>query len=192
MTEPLTPSPEAPRTTPSLEAWLLEVTDALNTTLDLDTLLGRVAELVRRVINYEIFAILLLNERTRELRIRFQVGHPRDVAERVRVRVGEGITGRAAERGEAVLVNDLRGHPEYISSGVSARAELAVPLLLKGKVIGVLDIEARQTGYFTEEHRRLLTLLASRIAVAVENARLYTRVARQARTWRCSMKSAAT
>jgi len=60
---------------------LLEVADVVNTTLDLDTTLRRVAELVRKVIDYEIFAILLLNERTQELRFRFQVGYPREYAD---------------------------------------------------------------------------------------------------------------
>ncbi len=79
-----------------LDEFLVEVADVVNTTLDLDTLLQRTAELVRRVIDYEIFAILLLNEKTQELRIRFQIGHPPEVAERMRVKVGEGVTGRAA------------------------------------------------------------------------------------------------
>ena len=64
-----------------LNRLLLEVADVVNTTLDLDTTLRRVAELVRKVIDYEIFAILLLNEKTQELRIRFQVGYPREVAD---------------------------------------------------------------------------------------------------------------
>ena len=60
-----------------LDNYLLEVADAVNTTLDLNTLLQRVAEMLKRVMDYEVFAILLLNEKTQELRIRFQVGHPR-------------------------------------------------------------------------------------------------------------------
>src|SRR6202044_4042944 len=83
---------------------LLEVADVVNTTLDLDTTLRRVAELVRKVIDYEIFAILLLNEKSQELYFRFQVGYPRELAERLRVKVGEGVTGIAAERREAILV----------------------------------------------------------------------------------------
>src|SRR5689334_8017036 len=125
-----------------VDSLLLEVADVVNTTLDLDTILRRVAELVRRVIDYEIFAILLLNEKTQELRIRFQIGHPKDVAERMRVKVGEGVTGRAAQRGEAVLVNDVRLEPEYINAIPRVRSELAVPLIVKNKVIGVIDIEA--------------------------------------------------
>src|SRR6516162_6441435 len=90
------------------DSLLLEVADVVNATLDLDTLLRRISELVRRVIDYEIFAILLLNEKTQELRIRFQVGHPPELAERMRVKVGEGLTGLAAAKREPVLVNDVR------------------------------------------------------------------------------------
>ena len=93
-----------------IEPLLLEVADVVNTTLDLDTTLRRVAELVRKVIDYEIFAILLLNEKTQELRIRFQIGHTNEVAEQIRIKVGEGVTGLAAQRREAVLVNDVTGH----------------------------------------------------------------------------------
>ena len=68
---------------------LLEVSDVMSTSLDLDTTLRRVAEVVRKVIDYEIFAILLLNEKTQELRFRFQVGYPPEFAERARIKVGK-------------------------------------------------------------------------------------------------------
>ena len=126
--------------------------------------------------------ILLLNERTQELRIRFSVGHSQEVVDRTRIKVGEGVTGLAAQRAEAVLVNDITKSSFYIEGNPAVRSELAIPLIIKNRVIGVIDLEARQPGYFTEEHRRLLTLIASRIAIGVENARLYTRVSRQART----------
>jgi sigma-B regulation protein RsbU (phosphoserine phosphatase) len=164
-----------------MEGFLLEVADAVNTTLDLETLMRRVAEMVRRIINYDVFAILLLNERSKELRIRFQVGHAPEVARRIRVKVGSGITGLAAQRGEAVLVNDVLKDPEYIASGAKVLSELAVPLIVKGRVIGVIDVEASQSNFFSEEHRSVMVLLASRVAIGVENARLYTRVARQAK-----------
>src|SRR6516162_9761398 len=166
---------------PPFDSYLLEVADAVNTTLDLNTLLQRVAEMLKRIIDYEIFAILLLNEKTQELRVRFQVGHPPEVAERICIKVGQGVTGQAVQRREAVLVNDVRGERNFINSAPGVRSELAVPLIAKNKVIGVLDVEAAQPGTFTEEHKRLLTLFASRIAAGIENARLYTRVSRQAR-----------
>src|SRR6185312_15234580 len=165
-----------------IDPLLLEVADVVNTTLDLDTTLRRVAELVRKVIDYEIFGILLLNEKTQELYFRFSVGHSKETAERIRVKVGEGVTGVAAQRAEAVLVDDVNDDPRYISAVPGVRSELAVPLIIKNRVIGVLDIESPQPNHFTEEHKRLLTLIASRMAVGIENARLYTRTNKQART----------
>jgi len=166
----------------TVEPLLLEVADVVNTTLDLDTTLRRVAELVRKVIDYEIFAILLLNEKAQELRIRFQVGYPREVADRMRIKVGEGVTGVAAQRREALLVDDVSKDSRYISAVPNVRSELAVPLIVKNRLIGVIDIESYQPNKFTQEHMRLLTLIASRMAIGIENARLYTRTTKQART----------
>lgn len=165
-----------------IEPLLLEVADVVNTTLDLDTTLRRVAELVRKVIDYEIFGILLLNEKTQELYFRFSLGHSREVAERIRIKVGEGVTGTAAQRREAVLVGDVSADSRYISAVPGVRSEIAVPLIIKNRVIGVIDIESPQPNHFTEEHKQLLTLIGSRMAVGIENARLYTRITRQAKT----------
>jgi len=165
-----------------VEPLLLEVADVVNSTLDLETTLRRVAELVRKVIDYKIFAILLLNEKTQELGIRFQIGYPKQVADRTRIKVGHGITGIAAQTREAVMVNDVSRDPRYIDKVPNVCSELAVPLIVKNKVIGVINIDAEERDFFREEHKRLLTLIASRMAVGIENARLHTRTTRQART----------
>src|SRR5207237_9120177 len=115
-------------------------------------------------------------------RARFQIGYPKEIADQMRVKVGEGVTGQAAQRREAVLVGNVLEEQHYINAIPLVRSELAVPLIVKDKVIGVIDLEAPQRNYFTEEHKRLLTLIASRIAIGIENARLYTRTNRQART----------
>jgi sigma-B regulation protein RsbU (phosphoserine phosphatase) len=164
-----------------VEPFLLEVADVVNTTLDLETTLRRVAELVRKVIDYELFAILLLNEQRQELYVRFNVGYPPEVAERMRVKVGHGVTGRAAKLRQAVLVGDATQEDFYIDAIPNVHSELAIPLIVKNRVIGVIDLEAREKNYFTEEHKRLLTLIASRMAIGIENARLHTRTTRQAR-----------
>jgi phosphoserine phosphatase RsbU/P len=161
--------------------FLHKLADALNTTLDLNTLMHRVADLVRAVIDYKIFAILLINDRAEDLRMRFQIGHTTEV-ERMRIKLGRGIAGQAALHRKSILVEDVTAHDNYINANPNVRSELAVPLIIKNKVIGVLDIQSEQVGYFTLEHQRLLELTASRMAVAVENARLYTRVSRQAQT----------
>ena len=175
------PVPGTVRIDPLQTEFLIRLANALNTTLDLQTLLHRTADLVRAVIDYKIFAILLLNERTNDLRMRFQIGHTPE-AERLRIRVGKGVVGRAAEHRESILLQDVQQEENYISANPEVRSELAVPLIAKNRVIGVIDLQSEQVGYFQPEHRRLLELTASRVAQAIENARLYTRVARQAQT----------
>jgi len=161
---------------------LMEVSEQITSTLDLEVLMVRIAELVKRVINYKVFAILLLNEKTQVLRIRSSVGHPEERVRKLRIKVGEGIVGRAALERRSILVNDVQSEPTYIESMASIRSELAVPLILKNRVIGVIDLEADTPDFFTDQHVNLLELLAGRMAMAIENARLYRHSLRQART----------
>jgi sigma-B regulation protein RsbU (phosphoserine phosphatase) len=167
------------RVEPADVAYLMKLSDALNTTLDLKTLLNRTSELVRAVIHYRIFAILLVNDRTHELHMRFQIGHTPEI-ERMRLPVGKGVVGQVALTRQPVLLNDVTTDEHYISANPEVRSELAVPLIAKNRLIGVMDLESTEVGYFRPEHLRVLTLTASRIAQAIENARLYARVSRQA------------
>lgn len=162
-------------------AYLVQMADALNTTLDLETLLTRTSELVRAIIHYRIFAILLLNDRTHELRVRFQIGHTPEI-QRMRFPLGKGVVGQVAQTRQPLLLNDVSTADNYIPANPDVRSELAVPLIAKNRLIGVMDLESEEAGYFRPEHLHLLTLTASRIAQAIENARLYARVSRQAQT----------
>src|SRR6202050_5147041 len=164
-----------------VEPLLLEVADVMATSLDLDTTLRRVAEVVRKVIDYEIFAILLLNDKTQELRFRFQVGYPTELAERARIKMRLVVPGQASQLRQTILIEDVTKDPRCVSAIPNVCSELAVPLITKNRVIGVIDLEARHVGYFNEEHSRLLSLIAYRMAAGIENAQLYTRTTRQAR-----------
>jgi len=174
--------PARPLELTELLTLLLEVSERINSTLDLDELMVRISEVVKRAIDYDVFAILLLNEKAQELYVRFNVGHPENVVKNLRIKVGEGIVGRAAQSRHSVLVNDVRKDPAYIQSLPAVRSELAVPLIAKNRVIGVIDLEAPWPNFFNEQHQNLLELLAGRMAMAIENARLYRRSIRQART----------
>jgi sigma-B regulation protein RsbU (phosphoserine phosphatase) len=177
-----TPSQGRPLELTELLTLLLEVSEQLSSTLDLDELMRRMAAIVKRAIDYDVFAILLLNEKAQELYVRFSVGHPDDLVRALRVKVGEGIVGRAAASRKSVLISDVRKDPAYIQSLPAVRSELAVPLIAKNRVIGVIDLEAPWPDFFNEQHQNLLELLAGRMALAVMNARLYRRTLRQART----------
>ena len=97
------------------------------------------------------------------------------------VPLGKGITGAAAESRQPVRVHDTAKDPRYIASHADIRSEVAVPLLLQDRVVGVMDLESDRVGYFTDDHVRTLALLAPQVAASVENARLYQELATRER-----------
>ncbi len=163
-------------------ATLAQIGEEVNASLDLDEVLARTAALIKKHIDYEIFGVLLLDESSRTLKHRFSIGYTRELAANLIIPVGQGITGTAALTGHAVRVSDVSNDPRYINAIDTVRSELAVPLMLQGKCVGVLDIQSNHPDYFTKEQQSILTLLASRLAVAIENARLFERVRSQAET----------
>src|SRR5216117_2684474 len=161
---------------------LAEIGEEVNASLDLDEVLARTAALIKRHIDYEIFGVLMIEGDGTYLRHRFAIGYPRELADNLRIPLGQGITGTAAATGHSVRVSDTSKDARYINAIDSVRSELAVPLMLRGKCVGVLDIQSRHLDYFTRDQQNILTLLASRLAVAIENARLFQKVSAQAET----------
>jgi sigma-B regulation protein RsbU (phosphoserine phosphatase) len=163
-------------------ATLTEIGEGVNSSLDLDEVLARTAALIKRHIDYEIFGVLMVEGGGAYLKHCFSIGYPRELVENLRVPIGQGITGTAAATGHSVLVSDTSKDDRYIAAIENVRSELAVPLMLQGKPVGVLDIQSRHLDYFTPDQQNILTLLASRLAVAIENARLYQKERTQAET----------
>jgi phosphoserine phosphatase RsbU/P len=163
-------------------ATLAEIGEEVNASLDLDEVLAHTAVLIKRYIDYELFGVLMIDESGSYLKHRFAIGYPPGLAENLRIPVGQGITGTAAATGQPVHVNDVSKDSRYINAIESVKSELAVPLMFRGKCVGVLDIQSRHVDYFTDDQQKIITLLASRLAVAIENARLFQKVSAQAET----------
>jgi sigma-B regulation protein RsbU (phosphoserine phosphatase) len=163
-------------------ATLVELSEEINSSLNLDEVLGKTATIVKRLIDYEIFGVMLVDETTQRLYHRFTIGYGEEASKDWQIPIGQGITGTAAASGRAVRVADVREDPRYINIIDSVRSELVVPLMVKGQSIGVLDIQSTQVDYFTRDQQSILTLMASRLAIAIENARLFERVRTQADT----------
>ncbi len=164
--------------------FFLEIASITSETLDLDRLLGSVAAIVTKVIPYELFAILLYSERLRGLRIHYAIGHRQEVVEKLVIGLGEGITGAAALSRQPILVGDVRGDPRYLNALDAVRTELAVPMVVRGKLVGVIDVESTRLHAYSDYERSTVQLIASRVGAAIDNARLYRRVERQNRTLR--------
>ena len=154
---------------------LAEIGKEVASILDLDDLLEHIAVLTRRLIDYRTFGILLLNEATGELEIKLAIRYG-DKLNLPTIKLGAGIVGYAALHKQPVIVPDVSVDPRYIPLVEDCRSELAIPLLVKDRCIGVFDLESPELDAFNKEHVEILTLLASQAAVAIENARLYETV----------------
>ena len=161
-----------------LLAMLYEAGKEMASILELDALCEHVAEIVHRVIDYEMFAIFLVDEKANGLVLK-TARQMATIAPRRRIALSEGLTGAAASSKEPVIVGDVRQDPRYIAVEPDVRSELVMPLVFKGKVVGVFDLESRELNRFTHEHIKVLTPLASQVAVAIENARLYEDISKR-------------
>jgi sigma-B regulation protein RsbU (phosphoserine phosphatase) len=114
-----------------------------------------------------------VDEEADDLYYRFAIGYPDDVVARVRIALGQGIVGTAARERRPVVVRDVSRDTRYIHVLAGTRSELAVPLISKDRVLGVLDIESPEIDAFSEDQVQVLDVLASQIAIAIDNATLY-------------------
>ena len=125
-------------------AILADISQEINASLNLDEVLATAAAQIKRLIDYEIFAVLLPEKNSDQLYFRFAIGHRPEVVEHWRIPMDEGIIGTAAATGQPIRVGDVTKDKRYLNALDGVRSELAVPLIQGGRVIGVLDIESSQ------------------------------------------------
>lgn len=156
-------------------ALLYEISHELTSILDREELLRRIAERVKKLVDYHVFTVMLWNESTQMLESVFAQRYESALPSRFHMPLHQGITGTAAAERRTIRVVDVRLDPRYVSTNedVEVRSELVVPLLLRDRLVGVLDLESTKPHAFSAEHERLLNILGSYIAVALENSRLF-------------------
>ena len=162
--------------------FLLEVADTTASTLDLDQVLDHVADVIHRVIGFDLFAILLYSDRSKHLKVRYSIGHRDELVRTLAIKFGEGLVGAAAESRKPVNVGDVRADTRYLNALDAVRSELAVPMVARGRLVGVIDLETTRLNAYGKREEALLSLIASRVASAVDNARLYKRVEQNHKT----------
>ena len=153
-------------------AALFEITKALSAPLDLDEVIEAIFRSLQQVVRFDAAAIYLVNPQTLALEQVADVGYPEGANEAFGLRVGVGLVGWVAKTGEAVIVPDVRKDARYVAARAQTRSELAVPLLVEGRTIGVFNLESDLDDAFHHGHLELVTAFASHAAVAVERARL--------------------
>ena len=151
---------------------LLEVTTTLSATMDLDEVIEAIFKSLRQVVSYEAAAIYLLNRKTHALELVNQVGYPPGSEQAFGLRVGLGVVGWVAKTGEPAIVPDVTKDDRYVEARPETRSELAAPLRIGDRIIGVFNLESNYVDAYHEGHLELVTALGAQAAVALERARL--------------------
>ena len=160
-------------------AILYAASQAVLSTFDLDEVLKRILAIVREQFRLENGAIFLLDPETQELKLRSSFGRPpENVA--IAIPVGSGLTGAAAQLRRPIYAPEVSKDPRYIVALASTRSELAIPLMVRKSVVGVLDFQSEQANFFGDETVGLLTLFSTQASIAIENARLHSLEQRRA------------
>ena len=159
---------------------LHEASREITSILDRRELLGRMADLVKRHLDYQLFNVMLWNEESRLLESFFTAhGKSGCKGSKHTLTLGQGLCGTAAALRQPVRVGNVHRDPRYEKCGnhdYEVASELVIPLLFEERLVGVLDLESEHYNAFTDEHEQFLSTLASNVAIALENARLYERL----------------
>ncbi|MFH1283081.1 MAG: HD domain-containing phosphohydrolase [bacterium] len=142
-----------------------------------DELTKSILDSASRLVHAEMGSLMLLERETRELVIVVAKGLPRGVVTQTRVAIGEGIAGKVAQMGKAIHVEDIESDPRFLRTNLErygSKSFISVPLRVKSRVIGVLNINSNSSDrIFDERDLKLLTILADQAAITLENFDLY-------------------
>jgi len=160
-------------------AILYDASQAILSTFQLDEVLRRILTIMTDYFHLDHVAILLMDETRNELYVRSHNGWVID-PEAVRIPLGQGITGSAARERRPIHCPDVTADPRYIRSMDSTRSEVAIPLVVRETVVGVLDCQSDTPNFFDNETIDLLILFSTQASIALQNARLYSQERRKA------------
>jgi diguanylate cyclase (GGDEF)-like protein len=161
-------------------AVLFDAGQAVLSTFDLDEVLQRILAIARDFFHLPNVAILLLDREAKQLCVRSQIGWD-DGKDKIFLGEHEGITGASVLKKQPVYAPDVTQDRRYICAAQSTRSELAIPLMVRDEVVGVLDCQSDRLDYFDLETIELLTLFSTQASIALQNARLYSLERQRAR-----------
>jgi len=154
-------------------AVLYDAGQAVLSTFDSDEVLQRILGIAHDYFHLRNVAIVLLDQQSQQLYVRSQIGWD-EGQDQIRMSPGQGITGAAALKKQPVYAPDVTQDPRYFCSAKSTRSELAIPLMVRDEVVGVLDCQSDHVDHFDAETIDLLTLFSTQASIALQNARLYS------------------
>ncbi len=159
---------------------LARVGSVINSSLEPQEVLNRVLQEAVRVMQATSGSIAIVDPHTQLLEIEVAIGLSQQ-ARQTKLAIGRGVTGWVARTGKPLRVPDVTADPRYVSVRKDVRSELAVPLLVEGVLIGVLNVDSKRRQAFSVEDEELLVAIAHQSAQVIQNSWLYQAVAHNAR-----------
>ena len=160
-------------------AILYDASQAVLSTFDLDEVLNQILCIMRDYFHLQHVAIMLLDPETQTLHERIHMGWKKE-SETTNIPLGRGLIGTAAKLRRPIYAPDVSHDARYIATIPSTRSELAVPLLVRNEVVGVLDCQSDVENFFDPDTIDLLTLFSTQASIALQNAQLYSQERRRA------------
>jgi len=161
-------------------ALLYDASQAVLSTFNLDEVLEQILGIVRDYFHKTNSAVFLLDPNTHEFFVRTSIGNFEQKTN-LRIAPGMGLIGTAAQQKRPVYAPDVSKDPRFIGHPSATKSEVAIPLMVRDEVVGVLDIQSEELDAFDSETLDLLTLFSTQASIALENARLYTLEQRRSR-----------
>jgi sigma-B regulation protein RsbU (phosphoserine phosphatase) len=168
----INPAPALSGTERDILLTLFDLGRKVASVIDLDELLARIPELVRRLVPFDAFGVYFVSDRRQGLDLAYSVGYP-EGATGFHMSATDGILGRVVATQQPVVVNDVATDPAYVSIVPEMQSTLAVPLLHKSRSIGALNVLSRDRDRYSERDVAILRQFAAHVATALVNARLF-------------------
>ncbi len=160
---------------------LSEVSKTITSDLYLEEILQLIVAATAKTLSFKICTLMLLDEDKQELVIKATQSQSKEYQRKPNIKLGESIAGHALAEGRTITVYDLKNSKEYASPEIARKEGLtsmaSVPLIVKGKKIGVLNCYTERPHHFTDEEISLLTALGNHAAIAIEHAKLLVKSA---------------
>lgn len=157
-----------------LESQLLaEVGADVGKSFSRDEALDRILQNLQKLVNYDAAAIFLVDGTSSTISSLLHTGYPRGAQDKIQVHLDEGIVGLAAKNKSGIIVPDVKANPQYANVRGRTRSEMVAPMILRGQLLGLFNLESDRADAYSEDDLRLLEAFAAEAAVAIDRAQLF-------------------
>lgn len=155
---------------------LFEIGKKLSGSLTLNELLKEVLTLLQQAVKFTAGGIFIIDDNKQEIDSLYTIGYEDCTEQEIHLKFGEGLVGYVADSGEPVLVSNVSQNQHYIDLKCNTKSEMAVPIKVGDRIIGVFNLESDQVNAYDQSDLSLMTAFASQASISIERAKLHEQI----------------